>query len=240
MPGKLGDAIFSTPTIRHISKILNTKVDFWTSKYCASLRKLFECQPYINSFNVSESYVAQHDQCGIQPFHMEVPQTDRVYHLGLRSYPQGRLIDYYPELCGFNFVDLSLSFFCQKEEVNPTKKRILVSPGRNLSLKPMFARILEYATDRGYEVIQLGPTDELIPKGPAIECFAEALRYFPGCSLFFGTLSANLVIANGFKCPKIVLCEQERWNPKHDINENHLYVPSDISFESLIDKIPDF
>lgn len=244
-PGKLGDLLYCLPTVRHIAKISGQKVDFWTSKFCQAGQTLLDAQPYINKCFISDKYVMQHEGCGVQPWLLQPDKSyDRVYHLGLRDYPQCRLVDYYPKIYGFSLVDTTISYEFEKIKEgdkigylnNPECPPIVICPGRNPNLKGIFNSLINSLIDDHKTVYQVGPKDECITTcNPNVITYnvdmLNTLALLEHAKLFIGTLSANLVLANGFSgLKKVVLCEPERWNPRHDIHsEKHIYlVPSSV------------
>jgi ADP-heptose:LPS heptosyltransferase len=239
-PGKLGDALYSLPTIRHISKILGSKVDFWTSEQCRPLIDLFKAQSCINDVFIAKNYVAQHHGCGTQPWEL-IPEKEyvRIYYLGLRNYPQGRLVDYYPAVHGFTFCDTTISYDMPMSQISPPC--VVVCPGRNPLLKGLFSQIMK-ALAKENNVFQIGPESELINlEIPSlINCpnldMLETVQTLNCAKLFIGTLSANLVLANGFPCKKIIICEKERHYPAHDIkSDNHFYLDFPTSLEKVME-----
>ena len=92
-PGKIGDAIYALPTINKLCELRECTADFYTSSYCAPLKKLFEYQPYIDNFYMPDSYIIERMDMGIQPYRMPIdPAPYRVvYHLGFRHIPNTRL-----------------------------------------------------------------------------------------------------------------------------------------------------
>lgn len=238
MPGKLGDLLYSLPTARHISKIFGTKIDFWTSKFCGSALPLLKAQSYINDAFVSQKYVPQHDNCGVQPWSLEPEsQYDKVYHLGFRSYPQCRLVDYFPTIYGFTMVDTAIKYDIPEHS---SAGEVVIVPGRNPLLKPYFIEILE-KLPKELMIVQCGPKEELIKVNlPNVNycCdIVDALCVMDNAKLFIGTLSANLVLANGFpNLKKVILIEKERHNPVHDIqSQNHYYVEPKNALQKIMD-----
>jgi ADP-heptose:LPS heptosyltransferase len=238
-PGKIGDLLYCLPTVRHISKILDSKVDFWTQRECLPVKELLEAQSYINKVCINESYVKQHDGCGVQPWLLEpVGNYDRIYHMGLRNYPQGRLVDYYPAVHGFTFCDTTISYDMPVSQ--PSPPCVVVCPGRNPLLKGLFSQIMKELAKENV-VVQIGPENELIDVNThgAINCnlnMLETVQTLNYAKLFIGTLSANLVLANGFPCKKIIICEKERHFAAHDINsDNHFYLDFPTSLEKVME-----
>lgn len=237
-PGRIGDALYYLPTIRHIAKIHDTKIDFWTSDYCKPLVSLFKAQSCINEVYIAKNYIIQHHGCGTQPWELTPEKEyDRIYYGGLRSYPQGRLVDYYPALHGFTFCDTSIQYDFTTTEV---ARGIVVCPGRNPLLKALFGGIISELSNNNIIVYQVGPKDEIINFNSKNVInydidMLNTLSVLDKADVFIGTLSANLVLANGFPCQKIVICEKERHNPTHDIlSENHTYLDFPVLLKEVI------
>ncbi len=94
-PGKMGDALYSLPAIRELALRHGCKADFYTSSYCAPLRRIFEAQSCIDRFIVSEHYVLRDFSCGGQPWQVPVPdEYDAIYQLGFRELPHQPLPDH--------------------------------------------------------------------------------------------------------------------------------------------------
>lgn len=235
-PGRLGDALYCLPTVRHLSKIFDTKIDFWTSNYCKPLVNLLKKQTYINEVFINEQYIAHHHNCGTQPSILEcLGKYDKIFHLGIREYPQCRLVDYYPTIHGFTMVDTTIKYDFPPL-VGGSKDRIIVCPGRNTVFKPLLTELMTSLADEYNPVYQIGPKEECISiDSPSVLTYnvdmLETLSYMSDAKLFIGTLSANLVLANGFPdLKKVILCEPERWCPRHDIHtvNHHYIVPSSL------------
>lgn len=230
-PGKLGDAAYCLPTVRHIAKIMGDKVDFWTSKLCSPILPLVKNQSYINDVFIAEKYQVHHTNCGVQPWAMQIDKPyDRVWHMGFRSYPDCRLVDYFPTIYGFTLVDTTIKYdFIEQPK---DEDYIVIATNRNPNLKPLFIAIAQELAQKK-NVYIVGPKNEQIyinsPKVKNLELgMLETLPVLSNANLFVGNLSANLVLANGFPdLKKIVLVEPERHCPVHDIwTDKHHYLVS--------------
>lgn len=229
MPGLIGDLLYSIPTARHISKIFGVKIDFWTANHCSPAISLLKQQSFINEAFISKKYVPQHNGCGTQPWELTPEQEyDRVFHLGLRDYPQCSLVEYFPKIYGLSLTDVTIKYDFEPEVY---EGKIVVAPGRNPLLKPLILDVIKNLTQKG-TVYQVGPTSELIgismPNLVNLDLsMADTLPVLANADLFIGTLSANLVLANGFDMKKIVIVEPERHCAIHDIQsiKHHYIVP---------------
>lgn len=237
-PGKIGDCLYALPTIRHIAQIHGQPVDFWTSQFCEPLRPLFEKQKCIKSFNISTKYKAENDGCGIQPWTLEPDKPcDKLYELGLRNYPNTYLADYYPPIYGFTNCDTTIKYDFETKKkfgdvlINENDFNIVVCCGRNEQLRPWFGAFLEMAEQLPIQIYQVGPESELLgphqlknTKNLALNMY-ETVQMLSNANLYVGTLSANLVLANGFDIPKLILAEPNRWQPRHDLHtDKHHYL----------------
>src|SRR5215203_1438962 len=86
-PGKIGDALYTLPTLRYIYGVTGSKIDFYTSEYCEPMRSLLEYQPYINSFNIAPNYKVERMDMGCQPWYMPIEGYDQVFQLGFQTVP---------------------------------------------------------------------------------------------------------------------------------------------------------
>jgi hypothetical protein len=123
-PGKMGDLLWSLPTINALYLDRDSKIDLITSKYCAPLKAFLEYQDCIEKVIVSEEYVAQHHDFGTQPWEMPVDgEYNEIFHLGFRESPQMHLRDYMAQLAGIDPVD----FIAKYPPFNPPNGYISIA-----------------------------------------------------------------------------------------------------------------
>jgi hypothetical protein len=94
-PGKMGDAILQFPIVHHYAKETgDTDIELWLDENSLKpLVPLFEAQPGVKAVKLIGGI--DNYNCGGQPFHFELPTSafegNRIYHLGLRSFPQRQI-----------------------------------------------------------------------------------------------------------------------------------------------------
>ncbi len=220
-PGKIGDCLYTLPTLRELYKLNNEKVDFYTSQYCSSLRKLFECQSCINKFTVLDNYKISNMDCGVQPWKMEVPVVD-VIHLGFRENPDRPLHKYIGNLIGLKLDDNI--FYEIPYSENTEGEYYILAPGGKKEFVQLFRRVVE---NFNHKVIVVGKLNEYFGYGvnkTGLD-FLETTQLISHARGFIGTTSAHLVLANGFKISKVVLCNNMTGDKNHLIHSNlHFYL----------------
>lgn len=227
-PGKLGDALYSLPTIRYLSKKYNTKIDFYTSRWCEPLRKLFEYQDCINKFIILDNYVVTGTDCGVQPWHMPVPQEyDQIYQLGFRSNPRCNLRDYIGQLVGVDKPLVMQYDIPVKSTVKlDVEEYIVMAPRGQTGFIQWFHEVCRLSK---YPIVQIGAAGEYIGGGDSIDCTGldmyDTLHLIRDAKAFVSIMSAPLVLANGFPVPKYVFHDGVHWDMRHVLyTDSHHYV----------------
>lgn len=222
-PGKIGDALYSLPTVRQISKIYNTKIDFYTSTYCRGLKNLIEYQPYINKCIVSENYQIKRYDMGIQPWLMPINTTgyDKVFHLGYKTVPNTSLHHFIANSVGIRIPgDISYSYPEYKTLDEPY---IVLAPHNDARYLKIFSELIETIP---IKVVIVGSKDEYIGKGidkTGLD-FLDVLVWLSKASGFIG-MSSNFVLAEGFDYPKIVPHDGHTFDMRHLIYDNTHFYP---------------
>ena len=223
-PGKLGDCLYALPVIRAIAAQYGVKVDFCTSEYCTPLKRLFEYQHYISKFYVSPNYVMEHSHRGAQPWRVPVDSTtyDVVYHLGFRMYPNKPLHLFMGELVGVAVKD-EIEYEYPDIETSADPYYIL-APG---SRKEFWEELGKMANKLPYPVFVIGRPEEYFGVGTdktGLD-FLETTTWVGKSCGYIGTPSSQLVLANGFDIPKIVLYNETVCDMRHAlIRENIRYI----------------
>jgi hypothetical protein len=111
-PGKLGDLLWSLPTMNAIARKHRCKIDVATSEYCRRALRFVSEQKFVRTAFVPEGYVIQYDSWGIQPWVMPVNGYRHVYHLGFKSMPglEDRLRDCIAREAGIEPLDFVPNF----------------------------------------------------------------------------------------------------------------------------------
>lgn len=212
-PGKLGDIILSFPVIKYLSEVrYKDKCDFYTSKYCEPLRTLFEYQDCINSFNVIEDYIPQNDNCGFQPWEMEVPRKEyaAVYQLGYPCHPGRELTEFMAERVGIDLTGPNSfvhndSFECPDPKEDG-REWIAVAVGRQTYTFNYLKSALRLSE---YPIVFIGAAGEVINlETQANEIwdmtgtdFLKTATILKGSKFFIGALSSQAALACSLNVP---------------------------------------
>jgi SAM-dependent methyltransferase/ADP-heptose:LPS heptosyltransferase len=210
-PGKIGDALYCLPTIRYLCDKHNTQADFFTSAYCEPLRRFFEYQSCIRKVIVPEDYKIEHGNCGIQPWHMSVPEEEYecVYELGFRRDPDKVLPDFIADTVGApNGLPIYYEFPPAQTLAEPY---IVIAPGRFDYYRRVFSEVARHAAA---PVVIIGARGEHIEQGidkTGLDLL-DTLPWLEHAQAFLGVMSSSLVLANAFNIPKISLHDGQSWD----------------------------
>lgn len=211
-PGKIGDVLFALPAIRTIAEQRGCLVDFWTSKYCAPLRKLFEYQSCINKFYISQEYKVSNTGRGLQPYQVPVPSNyDVVYQMGFMNYPKQPLHEYIGKQCGVMIKDIHYEY---PNEETLNVPYVVFAPGRFKEYGSLMRSIIKVFP---VPVVIVGNPEEDIGMGvnkTGIDLLDE-LVWIANSWGFLGTMSSHMVLAQGFTMPKIALWHKGSCDPQH-------------------------
>ena len=238
-PGKIGDALYTLPTVRYLCQRHGTTADFYTSSYCEPLRRLLEAQEYISRVIVPEDYVIENGFQGIQPWKMPIPadQYDEVYQFGFKDEPDRPLPDFIASTVG---APSGLPIFYQHQDIETLDRPYLVlAPGKDRRYHRLFA---ELAALSPLEAVVIGSKDEYF--GAGIDCTGldiyETLPWIARSAGFVGTMSSPAVLANGFPIQKVVIDDGSTWDMRHVVRSkfNHYPInPSPLYILSLLEVI---
>lgn len=243
MPGKLGDALYTLPTIRYLAEKSGQPVDFYTSDYCKPLKELFEYQSCIDKFVIAADYKAERFDLGVQPYAVPVPigDYDTTYHLGFRAIPDKRLDWWMAESVGINPADLPPI----KYEI-PPHNRYLITPYIVLAArgetgyKSLFVDFIGRAHEHGIGIVQIGGKGEFIGKCGVLDSDYTGLDLLWTCGLiagakgFVGLMSAMLVLANGWNLPKVAPHDNVHWDMRHVVKSASNYYPINPSAAEIL------
>lgn len=237
-PGRMGDSIYSLPTIKHLCSRYGVQADFWTSEYCLPLKRLFEYQSYIDNFYVSPSYQLKDWSCGGQPPFVPIPTNGYVttYQLGFRHTPTKRLDHFIAESVGisneilpkvqYEFPDFTTldepycvldtrgetsynNTFLEFVKLSPYKT-VLIGGANNFNQS-----FLDLKTELGDKIIDITGLD-----------FLETTTWISKAKAFVGLMSSQLVLANGFPdLIKVIPHDGRSWHMGHVIySDTHFYL----------------
>jgi hypothetical protein len=231
-PGKIGDALWSLPTVRAISRHFSQPVDFCMSKKYgqAGLMKLIQEQDYISKAFVLDSWEITDEQHHMIPREPEVQGYDKVFHLGYNGWPSCELAKYVYEATAESYQELSML---------PTQ--LDMSPWITLesSANSMLFPYIFVGWNQEWIELKMGLTAMLtkaVPLPLYFVCHADGMRHaeFPEikhafiggvdmysaadvmarANFYLGDLSAQWVLACAMGKPCVVMEPSEaRWNP---------------------------
>ncbi len=201
MPGKIGDALYTLPTIRALAKKHKCKVDFYTSEYCKPAISLFEYQSEINRVVIPSNYVIENKGAGVQPWEMSIPGGyEAAYQLGFKTWPNCSLPQHFANDAGVTIGHIFYEYPDIKLDCKPVVVGCNVVRGRWL---PEIVRVLR---EEGYTVALVGGPGE--GDGEPLDFtgsnFLQTASIMAHATAYIGVFSSNLVIAQGFQIKKII------------------------------------
>jgi ADP-heptose:LPS heptosyltransferase len=107
--GKIGDALYSLPTIRALCERNNAKADFYTTPDCKPMSSLMEYQSCINRVIIHENFVNETSLTDkTKPWRIEFPDLpakdyEAVYDLSFHSFPDCPLPEFIAKQAGFDY-----------------------------------------------------------------------------------------------------------------------------------------
>lgn len=215
-PGKLGDALYCLPAIRELCERHGSRADFYTSRYCAPMRRLFEAQDCIERFIIAPGYVLRDFACGGQPWQITVPTGyEAVYQMGFPDVPTVALPDYIAGRCGLP-PGLPIHYDIDLDLPTPDldEPYIVSAPRGRTAYAPMFRAIADTCP---IKVVEIGATGEGSGSPRALDKtgldMLEVLPWIESSRGFVGLHSAMLVLANGFPIPKVA--PKGTWDMRH-------------------------
>lgn len=222
-PGKIGDALYTLPMLRYLSRTHGVTFDFYTSKYCEPLKRLFEYQSCINRFIISDTYQVERMDMGCQPAHVPIPnEYEQVYQCGFTSVPDGMLHQFIAKQHGIT-IPLAVEYeYPQASVGSPVTPGAL--PDEYVCLAPRgdssYGRVFDEVADRTACVVIGGRGDY---RGRGYDLSGLDLLYtltvLSGARGFVGLMSSQLVLANGFSYPKVVPHDNRSWDMRHVVNQ---------------------
>lgn len=222
-PGKMGDCLYTLPFLRYVYGVTGRKIDFFSSSYCEPLRALFEYQHFINSFNIAKDYKIERMDMGIQPWQISVPANyEHVFQLGFQSVPDCSIHQFIAKCQGIS-IELGISYDYPSRISIPIKKDyIVIAPRGETSYKNVFNAV----ADETNAVIVGGIGDYT---GHGLDAtgldMLETASVIARSRGFFGLMSSQLVIANGFDIPRISPHDDKSWDMRHVIYSKYNHYP---------------
>ena len=234
-PGKIGDALYTLPTLRELSKIHNCKIDFYTSTVCTPIIDFLKNQSCINDVIIPENYYPCNESQGVQPWFMDVDEAKykKVYQLGFKTFPDCPLPEFIALTANLDKTIGNNIYYEYKEcpALTINFPYVVIAPGSKEIFKSLYTEI---STKISLPIFVVGSNIEYIPIGYDYTHlnFNDMAFLISRCKLYLGTFSSPLVIANGFNVPKIIAYTQP-------IDMSHtVYKPqSHYLFEPTVDQL---
>ncbi len=234
-PGRIGDALYSLPTIRWLCAKHGCKADFFTSELCRPMLRLMERQSCIRRARIADGYVATGNGPGLQPWLVPVPDGyDAVYHLGYRENPGCFLSDHIARTVGApDGLPIAFDFDDQREFDGDY---VVVAPRGDTSYRPMYEDFIRRCP---FPVVQVGAAGEAIAGGidrTGVDLL-DALPIIAHCRAFVGLMSSNLVLANAFPCIKVAPHDGIHWDMRHVLYGPRNHYPVTILADDILNRI---
>lgn len=216
-PGKLGDVLYCLPTVRYLCEKYDTKADFFTSSYCTPLVRFLEYQSCIRKVVIPRDYVIRDAFCGVQPWEMPIPKDSyqKVFQLGFQKEPDQALPDFIAQSIGApTGLPISYDYLQYQTLAEPY---MVIAPGKQLQFRDVLCEVIRRST---IPIVVIGARDECLGEGidkTGLD-FLETVSWIASARAFLGTMSSQLVIANGFPIPKIVLDDGFHWDMRHVVH----------------------
>lgn len=234
-PGKMGDALYTLPFIRHIYNETGMKCDFYTSSYCAPLMDLFEYQSCIDKVIIPDNYVVERMDMGCQPWYMPVPdEYERAYQLGFQRIPDRAVHQFIAHEQG---VDIPLAVEYEYPKSDTIYNRyVCLAPRHPSSYDRLFYLVAEELERRDFDVVVIGGKGEYIGIGYDYTgaSMLKTVSLLSDAVGFMGLMSSQLVLANGFSYPKVSPHDGRSWDMGHVVKQASNHYPINPSVEEVL------
>lgn len=235
-PGKIGDSLFSLPTVRHVCQTKQKTCDFYTSDYCKALIRLLEYQSYIDNVYIPPNYRMTRADMGIQPWLMPIDKSfyETVYQLGFRSVPDRPLHKFIaksvgidprllPEI-GYEYPDIKVL----------DEPYIVVSARGQTTFIKLFAEVIKRCP---IAVVQIGAKGEFI--GDSVDItgldMLETTTWIAKSKGFVGLMSSQLVLANGFPINRVAVHDGIHWDMRHVVRSSFNHYPINPTADKILE-----
>jgi len=232
-PGRLGDAIYALPAIKKVCQMREALADFYTSKYCRPLERLFGYQSYIHGFYMPDNYQIERMDMGVQPWRVpvDIGLYDMTYHMGFRTVPDKAIPDFIMESTGLS-TPARIEYEYPEFETSKLPY-IVVAPRGETSFKKLFNDFIEICPMPCYVA---GSNNDYTGIGIDITGLdlLETTTWIAKSKGFVGLMSSQLAIANGFDIPKIAPHDGIHWDMRHVIYSDTNFYPVNPTANDLI------
>lgn len=239
-PGKMGDALYALPSIRKIYEITGEKADFYTSKYCAPLKDLFEFQECINNFYMPDNYVVERMDMGVQPWRVPVDMSlyNKTYHFGFRRVPDRAIHEFIAIEAGLA-LPVEIRYDIPMASIVPVNN-VVIAPRGETTYKSLFREVALLSLKKGYEVYIIGGFGDNtldVPEAKDLTGMSMLGTTFllAQANAFLGLMSSQLVLANGFSMPKIAPHDGRSWDMRHVVYSDSNFYPINPTAEQVVE-----
>ncbi|MBU8921002.1 MAG: hypothetical protein KOO63_04075 [Bacteroidales bacterium] len=221
MPGKIGDALYTLPTIQTICERDDAEATFITSEMCRPLERLLLYQDYIVDFVVPPEYIIMGEGQGVQPWEMPVVgEYDKVYQLGYAQCPRGPLHKFSARCAGLETVPDPVYKYPNKKFYSDPY--VVVGYCASRGYPPMWDAYRYMIENCPIQVVQTGTMADYIdsPSDNMAELdLLDVLPLLAHAKLFVGFYSGLLVLANGFpELQRIVTLTSKGCGEQHGLH----------------------
>lgn len=187
--GRYGDILWSLPTVRELSKLVGSPLDFIMMPEYASLIPLLDAQSYIDKAAVLGNWFCYHSNFGDQPWNppVDFPQYEKVWHLGYRVHPDRPLIAFTAYQQGIGLPTEVMPFIEVPGVIEPIVNAVAVAYNdQYLQIKQeFFGQLKEMLEAHGLAVFQTNGMD-----------WCTAARTMKESFCYVGDKSSNHVLAH--------------------------------------------
>jgi hypothetical protein len=220
-PGKIGDALYTLPTIHAICERDNATATFFTSELCLPLRNLFLYQKHIVDFIVPPQYVIQGCGQGVQPWQVPVPKAryDKIYQLGYEWFPNKALHLFSGQRAGLSLKEIPDPAYDFPDKTFYEEPYIVMAYSGARGYPPMYETYEELMRQCPIKVVVTGVSYDMV-KGDCENLIGldllDTLALLSRAELFVGFYSGLLALANGFpELQKVVTLQHQGCGEQH-------------------------
>jgi len=241
-PGKIGDCLYTLPTVRELCKIYNCKADFYTSECCKPIADFLNQQECINDVIIPNDYKIDNYGCGVQPWNMPIPANNysMIYQLGFKVVPDKSLPEFIAESAGLNRSVGKNLFYDLKSKQNQYEDYYVIAPRGKTSFHDFFVTVSKKLFTLNKKVFIIGCTNEFdndytdFAENKTGGTYLEMIDIIAHSKGFIGILSSPLVVANGFSMKKYVPYNSA-WDMSHSFYKDEIKYSIEPSIKECIE-----
>lgn len=241
-PGKIGDCLYTLPTVRELCKINNCKADFYTSECCRPISDFLKQQECINDVVFPDDYKIEGYGCGVQPWAMPIPANNysTIYQLGFQRVPDKSLPEFIAESVGLDRSIGNNLFYDLKSKQNNYEDYYVIAPRGRTSFHNFFVYLSKELFNLNKKVYIIGGQNEFdsdyieFAENKTGGTYLEMIDIIAHSKAFIGILSSPLVVANGFNMKKYVPYNSA-WDMSHSVYKSETKYSIEPSIKECIE-----